>query len=82
MDPRVRIHIESHRHRLCDPDGISAKAAIDGLIDARILPNDSTKEVESVTYSQKSVPRKSPEITIITIKEVSNINERAKKRRS
>ena len=64
-DPPVRIHIHSLRHRLADIDGISGKAAIDGLVNAGLLFSDSPKHVKEVTYSQEKT--KGPEITEITI---------------
>ena len=60
----VEIHVHSIRKRLCDADGISAKAAIDGLVHAGILADDSPKEVKSVTFSQD---KGTPEMTEITI---------------
>lgn len=60
----VRIHIHSIRHRLVDPDGISAKAAIDGIVQAGVLEDDSAKFVTEVSYSQE---KGTPEKTIITI---------------
>ena len=63
----VRIRFYSKRRRLCDADGISAKAAIDGLVLAGILKNDSPEFVESVSYSQE---KSDIEETIITIEEV------------
>lgn len=68
FNKRVCIHIHSIRKRLADPDGISAKAAIDGVVKEKILKDDSALYVESVTYSQE---KGEPERTIITIKEVS-----------
>jgi len=65
INSRVNIHIHSVRHRLADIDGISAKAAIDGLVHAKILKDDSAKEVKEVTYSQEKT--KGQEETIITI---------------
>jgi len=50
---RFRINIHSRRGRLADSDGISAKAAIDGLVAGGILGDDSPAWVESVTYSQE-----------------------------
>lgn len=70
MDQKVNIHIESFRYRLADPDGISGKAAIDGLVDAGILPDDSAKEIQAVIFSQVRVSRKDEEYTVITIEEV------------
>ena len=63
-DSPVCIHIHSIRKRLTDPDGISAKAAIDGLVHAKILTDDSAKYVKKVSYSQE---KGSQEQTIITI---------------
>jgi hypothetical protein len=64
---RVRISINSRRNRLCDADGISAKAVIDGLVIAGVLENDSPEFVESVSYSQEKAK---VEETIVTIEEV------------
>jgi hypothetical protein len=50
---RVRIHIHSRRKRLCDPDGISAKAVIDGLVHSGILKDDSAEFISEVSYSQE-----------------------------
>lgn len=61
----VRIHVHSIRNRLTDADGISAKAAIDGLVHAGILEDDSPAFVKEVTYSQEKT--KGEERTIITI---------------
>ena len=61
---RVRIHIHSRRRRLADPDGISAKAAIDGLTAGGILADDSAKFVEEVSFSQEVGE---DEETVITI---------------
>lgn len=51
-DSPVRVVIHSYRKRLTDADGISAKAAIDGLVKAGLLKDDSPKYVEEVTYRQ------------------------------
>ncbi len=63
---RVSIHVHSIRSRLVDSDGVSAKAAIDGLVVSGILADDSAKYVAETTYSQ-SVG--SPERTIIDLYE-------------
>jgi len=67
LDPqsRVRIHIHSRRKRLCDPDGISGKAVIDGFVHAGILADDSPKHVKEVSFSQEKTTGK--EETIIEI---------------
>jgi len=65
-DQRVSIHVHSIRARLVDSDGVSAKAAIDGLVHAGILADDCAKYVAETTYSQQVG---SPERTIIDIYE-------------
>lgn len=67
IHPRVRIHIHSRRRRLCDPDGISAKAAIDGLVKGGLLADDSAKYIDAVTFSQE---RAETDETIITVEEL------------
>lgn len=64
---RVRIGIISYRKRLADPDGVSAKAAIDGLVRAGILGGDSSEFVEEVWYRQE---KSKEEKTVIVIEEV------------
>jgi hypothetical protein len=71
FDTRVDLRIVSHRTRLADADGISAKAAIDGLVHAGIIRDDSTKEVREVSYSQVKVKNKEDEKTVIQITRVS-----------
>jgi len=63
-DTPCRINVHSVRKRLADPDGISAKAAIDGLVRAAILADDSAKQITQISYSQE---KGEPEETIITI---------------
>ena len=58
------LHIHSRRKRLCDADGISAKAVIDGMVKAGVLPDDSPQYVQKVSYSQE---KGEPEETIVTI---------------
>lgn len=65
MDTRCSIHVHSIRKRLADPDGVSAKACIDGLVLAGILADDSAKEVSKVTYSQEKNPEETTVITLI-----------------
>ena len=66
---RVNITIISYRTRLCDADGISAKAAIDGLTHCGVLQDDSPKEVSEVRYRQIKVKNASEEKTEIVIEE-------------
>jgi hypothetical protein len=70
LDKKVSIYIEHHRHKLADPGGISHKAAIDGIVNSKILRNDSAEEIEEIRERQKRTPASKPEITIITIEEL------------
>lgn len=63
---KVRIHCHSIRKRLVDPDAISIKAVIDGIVEAGLLKDDTAKEIESPTFSQE---QGSEEITVICITE-------------
>lgn len=67
FDTPVRITVVSYRTTLADADGISAKAAIDGLVLARIIADDSTKYVEEVRYRQIKVSKTEEEETVIEI---------------
>lgn len=48
----VRITFVHTRKRLADIDGLSGKAAIDGLVEAGILESDSPQQVEEVRHRQ------------------------------
>jgi hypothetical protein len=67
LDTPCSIHIHSRRFEFADADGISGKAAIDGLVLAGILKNDSPKEVKEVSYSQEKISKNEQEETVITI---------------
>lgn len=64
FDSSVRIAIHSVRKRLADIDGISGKAAIDGMVKAGLLADDSPEFVKEVRHSQEKGKQ---EETIITI---------------
>ena len=65
---RYRIAIHSHRVKLCDPDGISCKAAIDGLVQGGALVDDSLEYVvcSPVVYQHK-VDHYADEKTVIVL---------------
>jgi hypothetical protein len=48
FDSSTHLEIIHHRKRPTDPDGCSAKAAIDGIVAAGILPDDSAQWIESI----------------------------------
>ncbi len=68
---RVRIQFHHFRRRLADPDGLSVKSAIDALVAARILRNDSAKEVAEVSHIQTKIGREEQEKTVVTITRIS-----------
>lgn len=53
VDKRASIRVHSIRKRMADPDGISAKAVIDGIVLSGILADDSAKFVKEVSFSQE-----------------------------
>ena len=63
----VCITVVSYRSRLCDADGISAKAAIDGLVHCGVLADDGPKYVAEVRYRQVKVKSKEEEETRLII---------------
>lgn len=67
LAPRFNITVTSYRKHIHDPDGISVKAVLDGTVRAGLLPDDSTKEVNQITF--KSIISKE-EKTVIEIKEI------------
>lgn len=64
FDSLVTITVISYRKLVHDPDGISAKAVLDGIVRAGILTDDSTKFVKEVRF--KSIKSKE-EKTVIEI---------------
>lgn len=48
------IVIHSIRRRLADSDGLSGKAVIDGIVQAKLLISDSPTHVRSVRFSQET----------------------------
>jgi len=63
----VYISIHSVRGKLADPDGISGKAAIDGLVKSGVLADDSSKFVKEVRFTQDKCHKGEEERTVITI---------------
>jgi hypothetical protein len=67
FDSPVSIQIHSYRCRLCDVDGVSGKALLDGLVHANVIADDSTKEVVEVLFKQTKVKNKSDEKAVVTV---------------
>ncbi|MGD9381887.1 MAG: hypothetical protein PVI03_05525 [Candidatus Thorarchaeota archaeon] len=66
---RVNIHVRSYRRLNADPEGVSAKAAIDGIVERGILADDSSKQVKAVTFENITGCSKDEEQTFIIITE-------------
>ncbi len=63
----VNIRVISYRNRNHDPDGISCKAVLDGIVRAGILADDSAKQVKKISYESIIVKKGEAEKTIIEI---------------
>jgi len=66
-DSPCRIHLHSRRKRLTDADGVSGKAAIDGLVHAGIFIDDSPEYIQEVSYSQEKIKKGEAEETLIEV---------------
>lgn len=65
---RVSIKVISYRKRDVDPDGISVKGFLDGLImGTNILADDSSKQVKEITFEVRKT--KGEEKTVIEIED-------------
>ena len=60
----VRVTFYHTRKRLADIDGLSGKAAIDGLVEAGILTDDSAKQIAEVRHCQSKGRVESTRIVI------------------
>lgn len=67
FNSRVNITVTSYRRRKHDPDGISAKAVLDGIVRRGIIADDSTSEIESITFKSIIIKKDEAEKTIIEI---------------
>lgn len=67
FDAPVRITFHHRRSRLADMDGLSVKAAIDGLVEADVLADDSPEQVAEIVHRQT---KGKPEETTIVIEEI------------
>ena len=67
LDSRVDITVISYRKFNHDPDGVSAKAVLDGLTREGFLHDDSTKEVRQITFKSYICEKGQDEKTIIEI---------------
>jgi len=72
LDSRVNIAVTSYRHKKHDPDGLSIKAVLDGIVRAGLLSDDSTQEVKEIRFRSEIVKKKLQEKTIIEITNEGN----------
>ena len=63
-DTRASIYVRSFRRLNRDPDGVSVKAALDGIVERGILADDSSKQIKSITFETFKSP---DEKTVIII---------------
>jgi len=75
FDSPVRVTFYHTRGRLADVDGLSGKAAIDGLVAAKILTDDSAKQVTEVRHCQTKGRPETTQIVIETIPQVRDWEE-------
>jgi hypothetical protein len=67
FDSPVNLEIVHYRQRQTDVDGCSAKAAIDGIVAAGILPDDSAKWIQQI---KTSVVQSKVEKTVFRFEEI------------
>ena len=71
FNTQVDVFIHTKRKRLIDPDGLSSKAAIDGLVHCGLLEDDTAKHIRKVeAWSQEKTEKGEEEETVITLTEV------------
>ena len=68
----VSIAVHHYRCRLADPDGLSIKAALDGIVHCGVLRDDSAKEITEIRHHQHKVKNADEERTEIIITEVTD----------
>ena len=67
LDTRLIVAVTSYRWGKHDPDGVSIKAVLDGLIKCGILRDDSTNEIQKICLQSKKAKSKTLERTTIEI---------------
>ena len=68
----VRVTFLHTRKRIIDVDNISGKAAIDGLVAAGVLRDDSPKYVAQITHVQAKCKKGEKESTKIIVEEIDD----------
>ena len=70
FDTPVSIAVHNGRNRLIDLDNISIKAALDGIVIAGLLRDDSPQWVGAIEVTQEKCTGAKKEETIITLTEI------------
>lgn len=73
-DTQYDVHVHSIRKRLGDVDGISAKAAIDGLVKSGLLTDDSAKHIRQIKFTQEKCKKGEEEGTAIMFEAINHDN--------
>jgi len=66
FNTQVDIRVISYRKAKHDPDGVSVKAVLDGIVGAGILGDDSQQQVKQITFESRKADKEG-ERTIIEI---------------
>lgn len=66
----VRVLVTHHRKRLVDTGGASEKWAMDAIVRAGILEDDSAKHIEEIKHRQVKVKKGESEKTVFCIEAV------------
>lgn len=67
--PRYFVCIESRRRRLLDPDNLCGKYFVDAIRYAKLIPNDSAKDIQFTIFQTKIGEKEKP-VTIIEIRKI------------
>jgi hypothetical protein len=66
FNPPFDVVVHSLRWKLADADGISVKAALDGIVKTKtIIEDDSAYYVNSIKFTQERIPKTEDEKTYI-----------------
>ena len=78
INPPVGIVVHSQRYRLPDSEGICAKWAIDAIVAAGILPDDSPKFVTATEFKTEQISRSESEKTYLILTSAKECNHMEK----
>jgi len=67
FDTPVIVRVISYRKRKHDPEGVSVKAVLDGIVRAGILRDDSCEEIKKICFESRECEKGEKEKTIIEI---------------